>query len=217
MADYDSKYLQHEYFRYKPLVYRPFVKALLDKAGLKKGSSILDAGCGQGYFTGAFAELGLKATGVDISAAGIESAKATYEKTGATFEIGNVLSLPYENTFDCVFARGCSLYNSREIENRREVSKIFLSYLKERTGWLIFDYHTNFCARKHSETWIYHSMATIKKHFSDHANAEIYFSLKVETLFLGKCAFSTPMTVINSWLSRRLGVGGELIAFVRKD
>ena len=60
---YNEAYLQPDYWHYKTWLYRPFLKALVAKANLKRGAHILDAGCGQGFFTWLFADLGFKALG----------------------------------------------------------------------------------------------------------------------------------------------------------
>jgi malonyl-CoA O-methyltransferase len=100
---YDEKYRSSNYFAYRTWLYRPFVKALVRRAGLRRGGRLLDAGCGQGFFTWLFAERGLEAVGVDVSAAGLSSATEMYHSSGAKFELGDVLELACRSEFDCVF------------------------------------------------------------------------------------------------------------------
>src|SRR6266566_3041094 len=111
---YDEKYRRGHYFRYREWLYRPFVKALVKKANLKTGFRVLDVGCGQGFFSRLFADFGLKPVGVDVSLEGIRSAESYNGASGAKFEMGDVLSLGCKGVYDCVFARGLSLYNSKE-------------------------------------------------------------------------------------------------------
>ena len=214
-SGYGEKYLRSNYFKYKPYLYKPFIKALVNKVSLSKNCCVLDAGCGQGFFTHLLAELGFNAVGVDLSADGIAAAKRDYEGKGATFEVGDILALQYREHFDGVFVRGCSLYNSIEFEKNHEPTQVLLTYIKPG-GCLIFNYHTNFCPRKHSETWIYHSLASIKKHFSCYSSVKVYFSLKIETLVLGKWAFAAPITTLNANISRSMGIGGDAIAIIWK-
>jgi len=213
--DYDQKYRAGEYFRYRRWLFRPFVKALTTRAKLRSGSSVLDAGCGQGFFSGLFAELGMRPVGVDISGEAVQTARKNYAAGGATFEVGDVSSLRYENEFDCVFVRGCSLYNSEGFVANQHVTESFLRYAK-KGGVLIFDYYTNFCPRKVSKSWLYHSLNDTRRHFSRYAGAEIYFSLRLDTLFAGRFGFSKVMTRLGEIISRTAGLGGELVVLVPK-
>src|SRR5215813_11357591 len=72
-ATYNRNYRHLDFFGYKEWLYRPYIKALAKKAGLKAGCRILDAGCGQGFFTWLFADLGFAAVGADISEGGIRA------------------------------------------------------------------------------------------------------------------------------------------------
>ena len=210
---YDEKYQRGHYFSYREWLYRPFVRALVRKANLKRGFRVLDVGCGQGFFSSLFADLGLNPVGVDISAEGIRSAERDYGFSGATFERGDVLSLKYIAAFDCVFARGLSLYNSKEFSRSHHITDALLKYLKP-DGVMIFTYHTNLCARRKSETWIYHSFSEAKKYFSSYPGATVYFTIRIETLLFGSLAFRIPFTRLCALISRITGIGGELVAFI---
>lgn len=209
---YDRNYAQPNFFNYRSWVYRPFIRALMKKAGIKEKSRLLDAGCGQGFFTSLFAEYGVKALGVDMSAVGIAQARKDFGSL-ADFEVADVLSLQYENQFDCVYSRSCSLYNRDDFVEDRSVSDALLRYVKPG-GVLIFDYYSNQCARKRSEKWIYHSLASTKMHFGNYPGASIFFSLRVDTLLLGSLSFS--LSGLNVFTSRITGIGGDLVAVVPK-
>jgi SAM-dependent methyltransferase len=213
---YDERYRSSNYFGYRTWLYRPFVRALVRRAGLQHGGRLLDAGCGQGFFTWLFAERGLNAVGVDASAAGVSSAREMYSSSGAKFEIGDILELGWRNEFDCVFTRSCSLYNSAEFERKHAVTDQLLTYLRPG-GILIFDYYSKLGAKAQSQEWIYHSLASAQRHFSHYPGAEVYFSLRIETIFLGRLAFSRQVSRVCDCLSRRMGIGGELVALLRKD
>jgi SAM-dependent methyltransferase len=212
---YDEIYRSSNPFGHRRWIFRPFIRALAGKTCLAKGSSVLDLGCGQGFFTALFAELGMKALGVDISDEAIRSASQEYGSTGATFEIGDAMGLSYNNAFDCVFVRSCSLYNSPDFEENRLATKVFLGYVKPG-GVLVFDYNSKLCPRKSSQTWRYHSLAAVKKHFSCYPDAGVYFSTRLEAILLKHLALSLPMTrlaILSNWMT---GIGGELVAIVRK-
>ncbi|MCP4289357.1 MAG: class I SAM-dependent methyltransferase [Gammaproteobacteria bacterium] len=70
----------------------------------KSGESLLDIGCGTGYFSRRFARLGLSATGIDPDSKAIEFAKGE-EAGNITYLQGNALSLPFpSNSFDYTIA-----------------------------------------------------------------------------------------------------------------
>ena len=74
---------------------------LVAKSGAQ---SVLDAGCGEGFVTGYMAgrDPSLKLTGIDLSSGAIAYARKHFGHT-ATFTVGSVLKLPYEDaSFDTV-------------------------------------------------------------------------------------------------------------------
>ena len=213
-AGYDRRYVQANYFQYRTWVYRPFIKAIIKRVRLAKGSRLLDAGCGQGFFTSLFAECGMKALGVDVSPEGVRQARKNYgAMPNAEFTVGDVCRLAYKNEFDCVYSRSCSLYNRDNFAEDRSVSDALLKYVKPG-GVLIFDYYTNLCPRKKSAAWIYHSVAAARKHFSRYPGGKVYFSLRVDTLLLGSRSFS--LSAFNIVAGRFTGIGGDLVAIVPK-
>lgn len=212
---YDRKYLHSDYFGYREWLYRPYVKALVKRAGLKRGSSVLDAGCGQGFFTWLFANLGFAAVGVDMSIEGIHAAEREYSSSSARYIVGDIRRLELEGQFDCVFTRSCSLFNSQAFDEFHETTDRLLTYVKPG-GILIFDYYTKLNRQKTSRSWIYHSLAVTVKHFSHYPQAEVFFSLRFDAIAFGSLAFTYPVTRINAVLSRYTGVGGELVALVKK-
>lgn len=216
LEGYDEKYRTPDYFHDRMWLYRPFVKALIDKACLKPGSRVLDAGCGQGFFTALFAKNRLDTTGVDLSSVGIASARKIYARSGARFEVGDILDLNWGCEFDCVFTRSCSLYNSALFQTQQDVTDTLLGYIREG-GTLIFDYYTRPNSYRLGGKWIYHSVAAARRHFSKYNKAPVYFSLRLETVLFRKFSFSPPVSRLCELFSRFTGLGGELVAFVQKS
>jgi len=212
---YDRYYLRPDYFGYRDWLYRPYIKALAKRAGLKPGFKVLDAGCGQGFFTGVFADLGLVAIGVDVSAEGIRAAHRQYASTGARYIVGDVRNMGLRSEFDCVFTRSCSLYNRDALDELTEVSDELLSYVKDG-GVFIFDYYTRLGSRRKSASWIYHSVRAVRRHFSHYPKSEVFFSVRADSLILGSLTFSRPVSLMSAVVSRWCGIGGELVAIVRK-
>jgi SAM-dependent methyltransferase len=213
-ASYDRFYRQPNYFHYRGWMYRPYIRSLIAMAGLKKGSRVLDAGCGQGFFTSLFAAAGMDALGADISAEGVAQAKNFHGGSGAKFEVGDALRLPYMDAFDCVYSRSCSLYNRPDFAEHRALTDALLGYVRPG-GMLIFDYYSNLAARKQNDSWRYHSLREVRRHFSVYPGSRIYFSLRFDTLLLGRHAFA--LTGVNALASRLSGIGGDLVALVRKN
>src|SRR6478672_12216036 len=102
---YNIIYKNHNFFKFRKWIFQPLIKAVVDKAQLPKQTQIVDLGCGQGFFTSLFADLGFQTLGVDLSSEAIKSATQQYASTGAKFEVGDVLSLPYKNSLDAIFVR----------------------------------------------------------------------------------------------------------------
>lgn len=78
-------------------------KALLKRllARFPNARTIIEPGCGTGYFTRWLGAQGLQAVGLDLSAAMLQEAK---KKRGGVYLQGNALKLPFqERAFDLVF------------------------------------------------------------------------------------------------------------------
>lgn len=211
---YDRHYAQNNYFGYRAWVYRPYLRALALKAGLRPGARVLDAGCGQGLFTALFSDLGFDAIGVDLSDEGIRAARRAFP--ASLYQAADVRELGSLGMFDCVFTRSCSLYNNDLFADLTSVTDLLMNYVRPG-GVFIFDYYSRLGPRHRSATWCYHSLAAVTQHFSGHPSAEVYFSLRLEAILLGRLAFSRPVTSVGSLISRHSTLGGELIAIVRKD
>lgn len=77
------------------------VDALLDAAGVRNGSRVLDVATGAGYIAGAAAQRGAEVIGIDFSAAQVRMARERYP--AVRFEQADAEALPFEpDTFDAV-------------------------------------------------------------------------------------------------------------------
>ncbi len=82
-------------------VTRQSVKALLDAAGVHRGTRLLDVATGAGYVAGAAAERGAEACGIDFSAMQVTMARQRYP--GVRFEQSDADALPFPGArFDAV-------------------------------------------------------------------------------------------------------------------
>ncbi|MBQ8433038.1 MAG: methyltransferase domain-containing protein [Clostridia bacterium] len=78
--------------------YQPLADAICQKIDFLGVASVLDAGCGEGYYTNRLSEK-LDVLGVDLSRNGIDAAAKTAkaQKNGAGFVIASLFSLPVED------------------------------------------------------------------------------------------------------------------------
>ena len=104
---------------------------------------LLDVGCGDGFWTSIFRELGFEATGVDLSAGGIEAARSRYP--GIPFLVADAdEALPFEpGSFDVIFCRAISHFGEPDLEAPRVTALIpRLMALLAPGGVLLASYHT---------------------------------------------------------------------------
>lgn len=85
--------------------YEPLSNAINTVLDTLNAKTVLDAGCGEGYYTNRMARDDRAVLGVDLSRAGIDAAarQAKQSGTGAAFAVGSIFSLPVgEATCDAV-------------------------------------------------------------------------------------------------------------------
>ena len=87
--------------------YAPFCRCIVDMAAAyAEGGVLLDAGCGEGYYTEALSGLAETTVGIDISKDAL--ALAARRLPSATFAVGSVYRLPIADgavdTLSCIFA-----------------------------------------------------------------------------------------------------------------
>ncbi|MBI2763960.1 MAG: class I SAM-dependent methyltransferase [Chloroflexi bacterium] len=104
---------------------------------------LLDVGCGDGFWTSIFRDLGFEATGVDVSPGGIATARSKYPES--TFLVADADGpLPFEAaSFDVIFCRAISHFGEPDLEAPRVTSLIpRLMALLAPGGVLLASYHT---------------------------------------------------------------------------
>lgn len=75
--------------------YAPIRKAILDAAGRYAKGLVIDAGCGEGYYSSALADVSEGVIGFDLSKFGIETAaKRTKTKDNAFFAVAGIYDMP---------------------------------------------------------------------------------------------------------------------------
>ena len=168
-------YESDNYFHYRQGMYRPYLKALLRKAAVRIGSSVLDVGCGQGFFANLLRECGMTVTGIDISETGVEMANETYKRPGIEFIVGDINAISREKKFDCVFARSFSQYNVEDFAANRELTGRLMQCLKP-DGVLMFLYNTKLRPTGEADDWRYHTIEEARRHFAGYNDVKGAFS-----------------------------------------
>jgi ubiquinone/menaquinone biosynthesis C-methylase UbiE len=80
---------------------RAFCEPLLDAAGVRAGTRLLDVACGPGYVAGAALERGADVLGLDVAEEMIALARS--HNAGAEFVVGDAHALPFpDDSFDAV-------------------------------------------------------------------------------------------------------------------
>jgi len=211
---YNESYKRQNYFGYQRWIYASYISSLIAFCELKKGASILDVGCGQGFFSYQFNMHGMRVHGIDLSEAGVNMAKSQYGELGITFSVEDIETATFPEQFDCIFVRSCSLYNTDAFPVQKQATQNLLRHLKVG-GTFIFAYNSNFSSKK-SPKWRYHSLRDVKQHFSNYPDAEIFFLNKIAAYFFRRYSFTPFVTRLNILLSSLAGVGGDLLCVFRK-
>lgn len=212
---YDRLYAQENYFQYRGWIYNAYIRAVVRKAGLKSGAAVLDVGCGQGFFSRILGELGFRVCGLDLSSRGLKWAQSTSKSSRVGFIQADISQLPFRiGTFDCVFVRSLSAYNTETLRNDRKVTDRLCRLVKPG-GIFLFLYNTNLGASRPSDGWRNHSLSDAASHFSSYPESRCFYTTRLETLLLGKMALNRISTRLNARLSRLAGIGGELVCMVR--
>src|SRR5262249_47806499 len=85
------------------------LELMVDACGVTARDTVLDVACGPGLTACAFAKAAARVTGIDITPAMIERAKARQTKmslTNLTWQVGDILSLPFPDaSFSLVATR----------------------------------------------------------------------------------------------------------------
>jgi ubiquinone/menaquinone biosynthesis C-methylase UbiE len=158
-ADYDNFYSKKDFIHFKQD--RTYIQLLCSFLPNLQKSSVLDVGCGRGYWSKLFYECGAgRVVGVDISSVGLEIARR--EVPGAEFIQADAENMPGDkNSFDMIFCQGFSGFNVDDISKAQPAGLRLLQYLAN-DGLFVVACSSNFSGkRKHG--WINHKQENIIK------------------------------------------------------
>ncbi len=122
---------------------------LIRLVALKKGETVLDIACGQGYFTKHFADSGAHTTGIDASTSLVEKARQHVPR--ATFSVSDSTQLPSQSSTVDVATCVLALQN---IEHLAETFKEIRRVIRDNGRFIFVINHPAFRIPKHSD-WEY--------------------------------------------------------------
>src|SRR4051794_29744786 len=100
-AGWEDSRVVAKYHEHQSGVTTQSVDALLDAAGVRNGSRVLDVATGAGYIAAAAALRGADTIGIDFSAAQVRTARERYPSV--RFDQADAEALPFDpDTFDAV-------------------------------------------------------------------------------------------------------------------
>jgi SAM-dependent methyltransferase len=133
------------YYHHNPRHERAFVRSLLAKNAVGRGSRLLDLGCGNGFYANAFASHGLRVTAVDLSEAVIAYAKRTHPHA-VQWIAGDAFALPFDAEFDYAFCHFFTFFNAADDPAEfADYGRAMMRYLRPG-GTLWFVWHTDLTA-----------------------------------------------------------------------
>lgn len=201
---FDRFYSQTDY---KRLVFhdRIFLRALFKKIGVEKGT-VLDVGCGRGYFSNLIAESGdFSVCGIDLSEAGIEHAKKNIDNKNCEFIYIDFLEYSTKNKFDVVFCCQFSPLNVKNLTSEPSCilfARKLLDHLNPE-GCLVIIWGT-YLKEKIKMNWFHHQLQDYIKFIQDLPlnRYEYYVTNIFEVILLQNLSLNKTLTALNKSLSK---------------
>lgn len=122
---------------------------------LKEGNTLLDLGCGPGFYTKPLSQMGFSVIGMDISKRSIEYAKS--QDALSEYILQSYLEMDYEECFDMATLIWCDYGALTDIERMQLLEKVYTSL--RPGGHLLLDVFTPAFLQETQEStsWSYHS------------------------------------------------------------
>lgn len=117
------------------------IHRIVDSTSLVPGATVLDVACGRGRHARAFARMGYRVTGIDLSPRAIETARrmAVQEDLDIDFEEGDMRVAPCRGCFDLVVNLFTSFgYFERDEDHQKSIDAMARSMKSD--AWLVQDF-----------------------------------------------------------------------------
>ena len=202
IVEYYDTYAQKYGEEYKTTVAgRYFLKKKIDIAmkmgGFKQGSSILDAGCANGYFSLVLAQRGFKVLGIDISKENIEECKRRAKALGiknAKFVVADLESLKgiKNNQFDGVISFAALRYVPDVEKAVRELYRV-----TKPSGRVVVDF-----PNKYSPWFIIFQRFAWKYILPQDKECDLHYTIRESKRFIEKAGFKEIKVRVDFWIAR---------------
>ncbi|MGI0021835.1 MAG: class I SAM-dependent methyltransferase [Nitrososphaeraceae archaeon] len=180
---------------------------------IKSRGVALDAGCGDGFFTGLLEEMGFESYGIDVDKERILHASKTYS---SNFIISDSRLLPFcDQTFDFILCRGLSTFYGDDNACIKQ-SEVLLSMLKVN-GFLVFISGSDLTGRRTSIR--NHRMQDVLLFFTKPSyNRSVYFIFAKKYLVksLHGFAFSSLIITLSYLMTKLTGHGGYIVCVIKR-
>jgi SAM-dependent methyltransferase len=194
---YNKFYESNDFSYYSKEISVKLLKTICNDMSLANGAKVLDIGCGTGFYTDLFRQIGYNSVGIDISQTAIEKARSKYPDSN--FGVADALNLPYDKEyFDVIFMFGCSVVNTDNLNKIDEVIKYLLEYVTD-TGIIVLIGGTDFSGKRSEKSeWYNHTWNQLKeiscnKKYS--INGPYLSHLRIIN-YLGRIGYSKFVTLI---------------------
>lgn len=160
-ASYDAFYLNRDFVHFKQD--KTYVRFLVSKLRNLETSSVLDVGCGRGYWSKLIKENRVgRVVGIDISRIGLEMAREAIPDI--EFALADATRLPYaDQSFDMIFCQGLSIFSIDDLSTVKTTGLELLRCLKD-DGIFVFAYATNLSGKMKS-SWFHHRQSAVVDYF----------------------------------------------------
>jgi SAM-dependent methyltransferase len=142
---YSTESLEKPYFYHHPARERRFVRALAARFGMSPGSSLIDIGCGNGFYTQIFQSLGLRVTGLDRSEKAIAYCRAKYGEA-CEWLCEDAFAMSRSEAFDNAFCFWFMYFNAFDKPQEGSEAGTALMRLLKPGGRLFFLWHSDLTA-----------------------------------------------------------------------
>lgn len=139
---------------------------LVKRFGLRRGMTIMEVGCGNGFHTNLFNRMGFRCVGLDRSPRGIAWARKHFPRsTYYCCDINDDLPVDRES-FDVVFARGCSDYHYDLMRERPLATTKRLMQFVKPGGVFVMIIVTDRSGRRDPDKVWHNRIEDYQEHFS---------------------------------------------------
>lgn len=216
---YDKKYLTTDYKRSLDID-RAFIKGIVEKYNIPPCSSLLDLGCGTGWYSNLFTELGFNVVGIDYSKIGVIKARDLYGDK-IHWVVGDVFNIPFsaKKKFNVIFCCDFPPYNLVDNpQDASDITKKIFEYLNQN-GFFIFIWSSKLTGKRNGDSVVIeYTTNQVKEIFSSLGKiiGDVYTTNKQLFPVLGKYSINKFVTKLTSFAVKVHRRNVRIICVVKK-